>query len=402
MKNSIEGFSQAMLVQYKLKADDALILRWFLDFAACGKMKRLIAKDSSDNKTVYYWVNYQAVIEQFPCLDIKSTKSIQIKFNRYAELGILEKTVVSGGSKGLQSYFAITDKLLDFEYSSIPHPAAEKIRILENKLTAEQKVLSSEQETRPDIDDENHTVKNKTGNEKKNISDTFGQEKNFQSSQKQEAEWKNNSSPEVPLEKKFHSGQEKNFQSVLINSSTINSSNTLSNSSLNQRAEILSDSVKKYFDGSLAMFSDDLIPKLTKLTQELNSERLEHYVKYVYFLCKAQKPKKLQGLFYKFILQNNTYHAFLESIQDVPQKTKRWNCPVCGKENHVYIDCKCGCTYNGRNDISHINQIKQINNLKEGQKEMFYSELSNISISLPFNEQSVLRHNIFKKYGIRS
>ena len=110
MKNSIEGFSQAMLVQYKLKADDALILRWFLDFAACGKMKRLIAKDSSDNKTVYYWVNYQAVIEQFPCLDIKSTKSIQIKFNRYAELGILEKTVVSGGSKGLQSYFAITDK----------------------------------------------------------------------------------------------------------------------------------------------------------------------------------------------------------------------------------------------------------------------------------------------------
>lgn len=370
MKNSIEGFSQAMLVQYKLKADDALILRWFLDFAACGKMKRLIAKDSSDNKTVYYWVNYQAVIEQFPCLDIKSTKSIQIKFNRYAELGILEKTVVSGGSKGLQSYFAITDKLLDFEYSSIPHPAAEKIRILENKLTAEQKVLSSEQETKPDIDDENHTVKNKTGNEKKNISDTFG--------------------------------QEKNFQSVLINSSTINSSNTLSNSSLNQRAEILSDSVKKYFDGSLAMFSDDLIPKLTKLTQELNSERLEHYVKYVYFLCKAQKPKKLQGLFYKFILQNNTYHAFLESIQDVPQKTKRWNCPVCGKENHVYIDCKCGCTYNGRNDISHINQIKQINNLKEGQKEMFYSELSNISISLPFSEQSVLRHNIFKKYGIRS
>lgn len=402
MKNSIEGFSQAMLVQYKLKADDALILRWFLDFAACGKMKRLIAKDSSDNKTVYYWVNYQAVIEQFPCLDIKSTKSIQIKFNRYAELGILEKTVVSGGSKGLQSYFAITDKLLDFEYSSIPHPAAEKIRILENKLTAEQKVLSSEQETKPDIDDENHTVKNKTGNEKKNISDTFGQEKNFQSSQKQEPEWKNNSSPEVPLEKKFHSGQEKNFQSVLINSSTINSSNTLSNSSLNQRAEILSDSVKKYFDGSLAMFSDDLIPKLTKLTQELNSERLEHYVKYVYFLCKAQKPKKLQGLFYKFILQNNTYHAFLESIQDVPQKTKRWNCPVCGKENHVYIDCKCGCTYNGRNDISHINQIKQINNLKEGQKEMFYSELSNISISLPFSEQSVLRHNIFKKYGIRS
>lgn len=402
MKNSIEGFSQAMLVQYKLKADDALILRWFLDFAACGKMKRLIAKDSSDNKTVYYWVNYQAVIEQFPCLDIKSTKSIQIKFNRYAELGILEKTVVSGGSKGLQSYFAITDKLLDFEYSSIPHPAAEKIRILENKLTAEQKVLSSEQETKPDIDDENHTVKNKTGNEKKNISDTFGQEKNFQSSQKQEPEWKNNSSPEVPLEKKFHSGQEKNFQSVLINSSTINSSNTLSNSSLNQRAEILSDSVKKYFDGSLAMFSDDLIPKLTKLTQELNSERLEHYVKYVYFLCKAQKPKKLQGLFYKFILQNNTYHAFLESIQDVPQKTKRWNCPVCGKENHVYIDCKCGCTYNGRNDISHINQIKQINNLKEGQKEMFYSELSNISISLPFSEQSVLRHNILKKYGIRS
>ena len=402
MKNSIEGFSQAMLVQYKLKADDALILRWFLDFAACGKMKRLIAKDSSDNKTVYYWVNYQAVIEQFPCLDIKSTKSIQIKFNRYAELGILEKTVVSGGSKGLQSYFAITDKLLDFEYSSIPHPAAEKIRILENKLTAEQKVLSSEQETKPDIDDENHTVKNNTGNEKKNISDTFGQEKNFQSSQKQEPEWKNNSSPEVPLEKKFHSGQEKNFQSVLINSSTINSSNTLSNSSLNQRAEILSDSVKKYFDGSLAMFSDDLIPKLTKLTQELNSERLENYVKYVYFLCKAQKPKKLQGLFYKFILQNNTYHAFLESIQDVPQKTKRWNCPVCGKENHVYIDCKCGCTYNGRNDISHINQIKQINNLKEGQKEMFYSELSNISISLPFSEQSVLRHNIFKKYGIRS
>ena len=42
MKYTIEGFAQDKLIELELDVSDALILRWFIDFAGTGNMKRLI------------------------------------------------------------------------------------------------------------------------------------------------------------------------------------------------------------------------------------------------------------------------------------------------------------------------------------------------------------------------
>ena len=42
MKYTIEGFAQDKLLELQLDVSDALILRWFIDFAGTGNMKRLI------------------------------------------------------------------------------------------------------------------------------------------------------------------------------------------------------------------------------------------------------------------------------------------------------------------------------------------------------------------------
>ena len=49
MKYTICGFNQQKLFEYSLDINDAQILRWLIDFAATGKMRKLI-----ENNTVYY------------------------------------------------------------------------------------------------------------------------------------------------------------------------------------------------------------------------------------------------------------------------------------------------------------------------------------------------------------
>ena len=84
MRYTIEGFSQAKLIDLKLDGLDAIILRWFVDFQSTGKMA--IIPNNGNN---YYWVNYKAVIKDMPILGIKSAPVLYRRFKKYKESGLM-------------------------------------------------------------------------------------------------------------------------------------------------------------------------------------------------------------------------------------------------------------------------------------------------------------------------
>jgi hypothetical protein len=88
MQYTINGFSQEKLVSLKLDADDALILRWFVDFYHTGKM----AKVYNDGKE-YLWVKYSAIIDDLPILGINTPKNIGRHFRNFIECGLMEQFV---------------------------------------------------------------------------------------------------------------------------------------------------------------------------------------------------------------------------------------------------------------------------------------------------------------------
>lgn len=380
---------QSKLVELSLKYDDALILRWLIDFAACGKMKRVVKENDEHEKNVYYWVNYQAIIDEFPCLYFESVKSIQRKFAKYVSLGLLDKIVYSGGSNGMQSFYSINQKLLELEYSTTP--AAPKIVLQEKNVKTSSKKVAKE---------DNHSEKEEKS----------GVDKIVQSKETDNLHWTELSSPKLPLDRIVQSGVDRIVQSVYINPSTKNSSTTLSNQSITSKAaereNILTESVKSLFDNSLAMFSDDLIPKLVRLTESLEEDLLKLYVKYVYNLVKLQNPKKFQGMYYKFVLQNNTLNAFKDSLSgNNRKKVQIWICPICGKNNNFYEDCsECGTVYNYRKNEQHLNVQRQIYNLPLSEKNKLKDELNQMIMSEKgfenYRKFLSAKNEIYKKYGI--
>lgn len=389
MKYSLEGFMQSKLVELSLKYDDALILRWLIDFAACGKMKRVVKENDEHEKNVYYWVNYQAVIDEFPCLYFESVKSIQRKFAKYVELGLLNKIVYSGGSNGMQSFYSINQKLLELEYSTTP--AAPKIVLHEKNIKTSSKKV---------VKEDNHSEKEEKS----------GVDRIVQSKETDNLQWTELSSPKLPVDTNVQSRVDTDVQSVYINSSTKNSSTTLSNQSITSKAaereNILTESVKSLFDNSLAMFSDDLIPKLMRLTESLEERLLKLYVKYVYNLVKLQKPKKPQGMFYKFVLQNNTFNAFKDSLSgNNGKKVQTWICPICGKTNNFYEDCsECGTFFNDRKNEQYLNIQRQIFKLPLSEKNKLKDELNQMIINEKgfenYRKFQFAKNEIYKKYGI--
>lgn len=112
MKYTLEGFNQAELVALGLNGTDAYILRWFVDFQATGRMKPTLM----DGET-YYWVKYQAIIEDLPALGITSHKSVARRMMRLVEAGVLKKQVEKHGG-GTFTCFKVGDGLVQL----LAHP----------------------------------------------------------------------------------------------------------------------------------------------------------------------------------------------------------------------------------------------------------------------------------------
>lgn len=129
MKYAICDFSQAEITkfndenpQYKLDPVDLLIFQWFIDFAAISNVPK---KDGSKKKgmwkkivddTEYYYINYNALIDEFPILGYQSIRQIQRRFEKYVTSGLLVKKTFHEGRKGSFSYFGFTEKLISLKY----------------------------------------------------------------------------------------------------------------------------------------------------------------------------------------------------------------------------------------------------------------------------------------------
>lgn len=88
MKYTLEGFSQEQLVKLGLDATDAIILRWFVDFSATGKMSRVY-----DSGKEFWWVKYSAIIDDLPILGISTTKNIGRHFQKMVDCGLMEQFI---------------------------------------------------------------------------------------------------------------------------------------------------------------------------------------------------------------------------------------------------------------------------------------------------------------------
>lgn len=118
MRYSIEGFQQDKLVEYGLDSVDAVILRWFVDFIATGKMQVRVIDGVS-----YYWVNYSYVIEQLPVLGISAADSVGRRFKKMLKAGVIIKTTVRVQGASMVFLSPNTEKFS----SLISHPTQKSV-----------------------------------------------------------------------------------------------------------------------------------------------------------------------------------------------------------------------------------------------------------------------------------
>lgn len=342
MKYTICGFSQEKLFEYQLDINDAMILRWLIDFAATGKMKKLI-----ENNLIYYLVNYEAIICAFPIMGITSTKAIANRFEKYVKAGLLQKTIKKGGSySGTATLFAITSLVGDMIYDSEKPQNREKaeIKISDKKQTScrtEEKVDDSESD------------KNQTSYRDKNQTSC-------------------RTGTKLPVALKNSS----------VNSSDINSSSRQKE----QEAEetVLKKSLDCYVD--TRAFSDDLIPHLVYKLREfdIHPDKYQDFVDFAYAECskKVRDKSRLMAYIYKSISDNYLISQFLqfkraEEEKKVELENQMIICPVCGRKHHYADTCFCGLK-NYRNQLE-IDFFRKIYQLPPEVKKKLQSELDTIS-----------------------
>lgn len=107
MRYCINGFNQKKLLENGLDNDDSLILNWLISFYAHAECYQ------SDTK--YRWISIKKCLEDLPVLQISSTRTIQRKFQKYEELGLVGR-VFDNGTNKTRSYLKIEQKLIDMMY----------------------------------------------------------------------------------------------------------------------------------------------------------------------------------------------------------------------------------------------------------------------------------------------
>ncbi len=108
MKFTVMGFSQRAVLdineisENKLDIIDLTILRWFVDFCHTDKMAKMI-----ENNETYYWVKYQAVLDDLPILKI-GRRMLATRFQKLVDVGILKNLLRKNG--GTYTLYTFGDK----------------------------------------------------------------------------------------------------------------------------------------------------------------------------------------------------------------------------------------------------------------------------------------------------
>lgn len=104
MKLEIMGFSQQGLMKLGLDNDDAVLLRWFVDYQGSQRMKAI--PNPEDGK-VFFWVNFKKLCEDLPIIT-QSDRWMARRFDKLVTSGVLAK-YSAVGPMGKFSAFRIGD-----------------------------------------------------------------------------------------------------------------------------------------------------------------------------------------------------------------------------------------------------------------------------------------------------
>lgn len=103
LKYTIEDFNQEKLIKLGLDLVDAMILRYFIDFMNTKKMKARVVEGEC-----YYWLSYDAVIKEFPILNLNTRDSVYRRFKKLVEAGVLKHVTIR--ENGTYAFYTVGEK----------------------------------------------------------------------------------------------------------------------------------------------------------------------------------------------------------------------------------------------------------------------------------------------------
>lgn len=136
MKYTFLGFSQQAIINLGLDDKEVVLLRWFVDFTAGNKKisKRIF------NNEVYYWVKYEAVMEEYPMFSFKKD-TIYRKLKSLAKKGVLKHKTLKEG--GVWSYYCLGDRYLELVTDTKVEEVGNKSEPIGNKSELNGKISES-------------------------------------------------------------------------------------------------------------------------------------------------------------------------------------------------------------------------------------------------------------------
>lgn len=117
MKFTHLGFSQERAIQMDLDDKDLAILRWFIDFKDSKKITKKIFDEE-----VFYWVKYEAVIEEYPIFKFKKD-TVYRRLKELANKDILKHRTLKQG--GVWSYYTLGNKYVELISDKSPEENSE-------------------------------------------------------------------------------------------------------------------------------------------------------------------------------------------------------------------------------------------------------------------------------------
>lgn len=135
MKYSIMGFDQKTLLDinkqgHKIDVNDLLILRWLVDFSHTDKMANL-----SIGSNAYYWVSYQAVLNDLPLLKI-GRRMLAVRLKKMVDAGILTSYLQKSGGTFTMYGFGKRFQSLISSDNKEEQDRVNKLSLGDNKFTA--------------------------------------------------------------------------------------------------------------------------------------------------------------------------------------------------------------------------------------------------------------------------
>ena len=123
MKYTIEGFNQEQAIKGNLDVIDLVILRWIVDFEPNMTKKEIDGE-------IYFWVNYQSLLEALPILNIKK-RMLCYRLEKLCNAEILKHKNVK--DKGNYSYYTFGKNYINL-LQKIAEPYAKNCLTLTQKI----------------------------------------------------------------------------------------------------------------------------------------------------------------------------------------------------------------------------------------------------------------------------